>query len=291
MTPRKILVGYDGSSDARRAGRWALDEAARTQAPVEFCYAYNWPAYVPAGAMMPASAVWPDGDTDQAITDMVEGVALSAAETHPTVTVSTVITRTPAVPTLTERSAGAGLIVLGSRGHSAVAGLLGGSVTIDVSSRAHCPVVVVRGKTADNDPVVVGVDDSPYAETALAFAARQAAGRGVALRVIRAWLPPATGWNGSRAVIETVSATERHSLDTLLRHWRQEFPALAVTIEVSLDDAGRVLTEAGFDAQLVVVGSRGRGPFRGALLGSVSQHLLHHCACSVAIVRGPGQET
>ena len=126
MTPRKILVGYDGSSDARRAARWALDEAARTGAPVEFCYAYNWPAYVPAAAMMPAPAVWPGGDTDQAITDMVEGVALSAAETHPTVTVSTVITRTPAVPTLTERSAGAGLIVLGSRGHSAVSDLLGG---------------------------------------------------------------------------------------------------------------------------------------------------------------------
>jgi nucleotide-binding universal stress UspA family protein len=287
MTATKILVGYDGSPDARRAARWALDEAARSGAPVEFFYAYEWPCYMPPAAMAPAQAVWPGADIDQAIEDRVADIAISAATSHPAVPVSTLIERGPAAATLIERSAGAGLVVLGSRGHSAVAGLLG-SVTVAVTAGAHCPVVVVRGKPAPREPIVVGVDHSESALHALAFAFEQAAARDVALHVIRAWMPPAFDPNRSRGPMDVVMADERQALSELVGRWREKFPAVHATEKVLFAHPAHALAEASMDAQLVVVGTRGRGAFRGTLLGSVSQHLLHHAESSVAVIRESG---
>ena len=83
MTARKIIVGYDRSSDAKAAAAWALDEAARTGALVEFFYAYEWPAWAPAASMVPSPAVWPDGETDRAIRDRLNDAVTSAKLSHP----------------------------------------------------------------------------------------------------------------------------------------------------------------------------------------------------------------
>ncbi len=60
MTARKIIVGYDRPPGAEGAAAWALDEARRTGARVEFFYAYERPAWAPAASTIPAPAVWPD---------------------------------------------------------------------------------------------------------------------------------------------------------------------------------------------------------------------------------------
>ena len=188
MPTRKIIVGYDRSAGSRAAATWALDEAARTGTLVEFFYAYEWPTWAPAASTVPAPAVWPDGETHRAIRGMLDEAVASASQTHPEVRAEISIVNASAALTLIDRSAEASLVVLGCRGHSAVVGLLG-SVAAAVSAHAHCPVIVVRGDPAPAAPVVAGVDDSPSAQPVLAFAAEQAAARGLALRVIHAWKP------------------------------------------------------------------------------------------------------
>jgi nucleotide-binding universal stress UspA family protein len=189
----------------------------------------------------------------------------------------------PTVLTLRDRSAEASLIVLGSRGQSALASI--GSVSVAVSAHAHCPVVVVRGDPAPAAPVVVGVDDSDCARLALAFAFEQAAGRGVPLRVIRAYAFAAGIWEDRPVVNQTIIEDETRSLHDLVTEWQQKYPDVQVSATFRAEHPADALTAASAGAQLVVVGSRGRGAFRGMLLGSVSQHLLHRSPCTVAVVR------
>ncbi|MET0424725.1 MAG: universal stress protein [Actinoplanes sp.] len=278
MSGTRIIVGYDGSPDARAAVGWALDEAARTGAPVEFFYAYEWPSWAPAAATIPAPAVWPDGEIDRAVKGMLHEVVAEAKQTHPAVRAEIAIVNAGAAATLLDRSHDAGLIVLGSRGHSAVTGLLG-SVSVAVSAHAHCPVVVVRGTPTASAPIVVGVDESDPARPALAFAAEEAVARGVPLRVIYAWAP-ATG-PGEQS---PPAAPDRKPLYELVAGWHDKHPELEISVESVVAHPAAVLAEASVTAQLLVVGTRGRGAVRSMVLGSVSQHLLRNSACTVAVV-------
>jgi len=283
MTAKKIIVGYDHSPAARTAARWALDEASRTDALIEFFYAYEWPTWAPAASTIPSPAVWPDGETDRAVKGMLNDAVTSARLSHPTVRTSISIVYASAALTLIDRSAEAGLIVLGGQGHSAVTGLLG-SVSAAVSAHARCPVVVVRGHAAHTDQVVVGMDDSPGSRAALGFAFAQAAELGVALHVVRAWSRPAGAWESRPAVGEGAHAHERASLDALVFGTQDLYPQVKVTTDVVVEHPAAALVAASATAQLLVVGSRGRGALRGMLLGSVSQHVLRHSACTVAVV-------
>jgi nucleotide-binding universal stress UspA family protein len=287
MPHRTVVVGYDGSPEAHRAARWALDEAARTGAPVEFCHAFEWAAYLPPMAVVPAPIVWPGPEVEWEIADMLAGAAADAALTHPRVAVSTALHRAPPAPALISRSADAALVVLGSRGHRAGPGILG-SVAVAVSAHAHCPVVVVRGRWSAGDPIVAGVDGSDAAQAALAFAFAQAAARGVPLRVVRAWQPPALGWRGIPVPSGVVRDDEWRAVAETVERWREKYPGVKATHEVSVAHPAQALVEAALQAQLVVVGTRGRGAFRGTVLGSVSRHLLRHAECPVAVVHATG---
>jgi nucleotide-binding universal stress UspA family protein len=199
------------------------------------------------------------------------------------VEVRTFTENAPAAATLRDRSTGAGMVVLGSRGHNAIAGI--GSVSVAVSAHAHCPVVVVRDTTPLTGPVVVGVDDSDHAQLALAFAFHQAAARGTAVHIVRAWKPPPPPLERGPRIADRVAAAEQAALDEVTERWQRTFPDITVTGSLVAGHPAQALTEAGRQAQLLVVGSRGRGALRGALLGSVSQHLLRHASCPVAVVR------
>jgi nucleotide-binding universal stress UspA family protein len=285
MSSRTIVVGYDRSTDAKFAARWALDEASRTGAPVEFFYAYEWPIWAPAASMVPTPAVWPDESTQQAIKDTLAEAVADAQRSHPGVRTTIATADNEAALALVRRSAEAGLIVLGSRGHSAVTNLLG-SVSAGVSAHAQCPVVVVRGRQDATAPVAVGVDGSAISEAALAFAAGEAAIRGVPLLVIRAWKPAGGLWAESPIITHAVSAEERQPFDDLVTAWREKYPQLDITAQAVVEHPAAALTHLSTTTQLLVVGSRGRGALRGMLLGSVSQHLLRHSACDIAVVHG-----
>jgi len=142
--------------------------------------------------------------------------------------------------------------------------------------------------------IVVGVDGSEASREALCWAVAEARLRQSSLRVVYAWLAPQAGGR---------SSIPQELLDPkLLRQTAQEhlsdFVAEAVgeISDVRLKrvavegPAAKVLVEAAEDAELLVVGSRGRGRFAGLLLGSVSHHCAHHSACPVVIVRGKAHE-
>ncbi|MDF3048967.1 MAG: universal stress protein [Pseudonocardia sp.] len=141
------------------------------------------------------------------------------------------------------------------------------------------------------EPVVVGVDGSPTSEAAAAFAFEAASLRGVprvAVHVSRDLsvdprMAPLMDW-------DAVESDEREVLAERLADWLEKYPDVPVRRLVVRDRPARTLVEESGRAQLVVVGSRGRGGFRGLLLGSVSQALLHHAHCPVAVVRPVGTD-
>lgn len=307
MTKNPIVVGYDGSTQARAATRWALDEAARTDVPVRLLSVFEW---LSGGSWMgpgPGPGTWPDEVPRREAENELNAALAEARRTHPDVDVDGAVLDGPPALRLRESSERAALVVLGNRGHGGFTGLLTGSTSLAVSAHAHCPVVVVRGvdpSTGSRDgDVVVGVDGSPESLLALEFALAQAAGRGVPLRVLRSWHLPAPAWGtplpGWNLVAppggapgaplgfdpEEVRRAERAVLDEVLAERRRAHPEVDVRPEVALGGPAGTLIEATATAQLVVVGSRGRGGFRGLLLGSVSQQVLHHAACPVAVVR------
>jgi nucleotide-binding universal stress UspA family protein len=141
--------------------------------------------------------------------------------------------------------------------------------------------------------VVVGVDGSEASAAALRFAAEEARLRGGTLVAVHAWtfMPPAAV--GDPGVIPVAAVTLMEDLEA-------ERAAATALVEESVADvlgdaevevlaaegsAGEVLVEAAAGADLVVVGSRGRGGLKSALLGSVSGHVANHAPCPVVIVR------
>ncbi|MBM2616324.1 universal stress protein [Actinoplanes sp. LDG1-06] len=282
MTRKKILVGYDRSPQARLAAGWALDEAARTGASVQFLYAYEWPAWAPAASMIPSPVILPEEQIRHGIDDALTKALASAAETHPEVTVTATTVDAGAALTLIDRSTGADLIVVGSHGYSAVSGLLG-SVSVAVSAHARCPVVVVRGRPDAHGPVVAGIDESASSHAVLAFAFDHAAAHGQKLRVIRAWPPVVGMWDATPFSAGRVRAGARRSFDELVAGWREKYPQVHVVTHAVVEHPAAMLTDESRTAGLLVVGTHGRGSLRGLLLGSVSQHLLRHATCPVVV--------
>ncbi|MEU2703601.1 MULTISPECIES: universal stress protein [Micromonospora] len=286
MSGEEILVGYDGSADAAVALNWALDEAGRSGRPVRLAYVFEWltvTGWIGPGV---APGVWPDEAARQQVDELVRKAAADAAAERPGLTVHGEVFDGPPALVLQERSADAGMLVLGSRGHGGFGGLLAGSTAVSVAAHAHCPVVVVRdGQAATSGPVVVGSDGSESALRALGFAVERAAQRDVPLRVLRAWEPPGDRWVPPDFDPEQVAASERAAAEAELAPWQESFPDVPVEIEAVPGSASALLVEASRSAQLVVVGSRGRGGLRGMLLGSVSQQLIQHSHCPVAVVR------
>jgi nucleotide-binding universal stress UspA family protein len=291
VNTKTVVVAYDGSRGAKAAASWALDEAVREQAAVEFLYVLEWPTYAAAASLAPAPYRWSDTDAERRAESLLEEARAAAEVSHPELELRTTALHGGAAAALCDRSRTASMLVLGSRGHGGWSALVIGSVSLAVTTHAHCPVVVVRGVTPDpfaqRRAIVVGVDGSPCADVALGFAYDQAAERGVPLKVIRAWQPFPT-WDGEVPDEDAVYDDERAEVEALLTGWRAKYPSVLVHTEIVLDHPGRALVAASGTAQLVVVGSRGRGGLRGLLLGSVSQQLLHHAKCPVAVVRDLG---
>ena len=190
-----------------------------------------------------------------------------------------------------------GLLVVGSRGRGSLRGALLGSVGQQCAQHARGPVVVVRDEEpADGAPqeqeaasrVVVGVDGSPGSGAALRFAAAEARLRGGELHVVHAWIDTVSGYGGPpwavpvTTVREQADATLRGSLE---QAWPTGSPGVQIRAETVEGVEWDVLTRVAAGADLLVVGSRGRGGWSGLLLGSVGLHAITGAPCPVAVVR------
>jgi nucleotide-binding universal stress UspA family protein len=291
---RPVVAGVDGSECGLQAVRWAAAEADRRRLPLRLVAAYSWPMGGLVGD--PGLGIDPRVVLREAVLDQLRAAADAAARTAPQLEVEQVEVDGSPVPVLRAESAGAELVVLGDRGLGGFTGLLIGSVAVELAAHAACPVVVVRGSEPDYagplpDPVVVGIDGSPTSEAAVAFAFEAASSRGVPLVAVHVWrdlvvdptMAPLLDW-------DAVESDEREVLAERLAGWAAKYPDVPVRRLVVRDRPAHMLVEESGRAQLVVVGSRGRGGFAGLLLGSVSQALLHHAHCPVAVVRPVGSD-
>jgi nucleotide-binding universal stress UspA family protein len=188
-----------------------------------------------------------------------------------------------------EAAAGADLLVVGSRGHGALAGALIGSVSQQCLHHAPCPLAIVHvAHYAQHGRIVVGVDASPGSDIALAWAVGEARLRDAGLHALAAYFEPwgvaAGGLSNPQAVVEL-----RHSLEQqakqALEHARGRVPdEVGMATEAVHAPAADALISAAADADLLVVGSRGRGGFKSLLLGSVSQHCANLAPGTVIVV-------
>jgi nucleotide-binding universal stress UspA family protein len=141
--------------------------------------------------------------------------------------------------------------------------------------------------------IVIGVDGSVQSEEALRWALEEARLRRSKLRAVYAWLYPVIGGRGyippEYLDPERLRETAQERLDGFVAGVAREYPDVEIERVVAEGPAPRVLLDAAGDADLLVVGSRGRGGFAGLLLGSVGQQCVHHAVCPVVIVRRPGQ--
>ncbi len=283
-----VVVGYDGSEVSRRAMAFATEEAHIRGVPLQVVTAWDQPM-VDLG--MGAGSVV-DPDLSQVIENRAGEVAAEGAELarKSGLEVSTGVVTGPAAAALVELSRDADLIVVGSHRRQMMADLLLGGVSRQVATHAACPVVVVRGQQESHQRVAVGIDGSEGARRALDFAFDEASRRGWSLRVVHAWDVAVIGFDVDAStypqggILDDVRDVEtRLSAEVLAGHTAR-YPDVEVQIRVERGSAARVLVDAASDCDLLVCGSRGRGGFSALLLGSVSHKVLHHAACTVAIV-------
>ncbi|MET7426319.1 universal stress protein [Dactylosporangium sp. NPDC005555] len=286
MDRTRIVVGYDGSDESRRAVDWAADEAERTGAPLQIVHAYqvSWPT---------GSHYHPTAQEAEELRGRAEELATGAAAAvrargTGVDAVATLVHGAPAPTLLDFAHGGARLLVVGNRGAGGIANLLMGSVSQQVATHARVPVAVVRGRTETTaaGPVVVGVDGSPATDAALGLAFDAAAARGTHVVAIRAYVPPPP----SVLSLSAIEAAERTDLETSLAGWQEKYPSVKLEALLAVGRAAKVLIGVSHTAQLVVVGSRGHGGFAGLLLGSVGQQLMHHAECPVLIAHPADQQ-
>ncbi|MDG6105898.1 universal stress protein [Dactylosporangium aurantiacum] len=281
MNAQRIVVGYDGSDEARTAVDWAADEAARTGAQLQIVHGYHvaWPGiYYDVTAELIEAA---ERTGEQLVAEAVSRVR----DRHDGIDVFGTAVQAPGATTLLDLGdSAASLLVVGCRGAGGVSNLLLGSVSQQVATHARTPVAVVRGHCdAAAGPVVVGVDGSPSAETALRLAFEAAAARGTEVVAVRAYVPPPA----TVVPRDAAEAAERAALESSLDGWRDRYPGVKLAAVVTAGRAAKVLIGMSHTAQLVVVGSRGHGGFTGLLLGSVGQQLMHYAECPVLIAHAP----
>lgn len=283
-----ILVGIDGSSSALNALGWAAQEATLRNLPLRLVCAADYGA-AGMGFNPGAAEHFFEYISTNSERFLEEARAyVGALDLDIEVTLSKPSGRP--VPALVELSQGAFLTVVGSSGLNAVTGLLAGSVAVALAAHGHSPVVVVRSSRPTTGPVVVGVSGTPDSEDAINWAFEEASMRGAALIAVHSWkdLPgflfyDYQPWDD---LTGTAGAQQREMLlAERLAGWQEKFPDVQVQRIVSTSKTAAALLGHAQHAQLIVVGSRGRGDAAGLFLGSTSHRLIHHAACPVLVAR------
>jgi nucleotide-binding universal stress UspA family protein len=285
---RPVAVGVDGSESSEQAVRWAAREASRRKVPLRLVQAVD-PTLPPHRYGDPGFGPDVHQIRIRAARAHLTDAARAAAEEATGVVVQQEVLDGFPVPGLLDESRSAQLVVIGDRGLGGVAGLLLGSVAVALAARGESPVAVVRGRTsATSGPVVVGVDGSPVSEAALAYAFEAADARSTELVVVYAWRDLLL--DQSTPLDEAIEQQGRAELAERLAGWGGKYPDVPVRRVVVRDTPARAIVEQSVTAQLVVVGSHGRGSLGGLLLGSVSNAVLHKAECPVVVVRGSADE-
>lgn len=284
---RHVVVGFDGSPASRAAFDWAVDEAARSGWSLRVVSSYAMPPVMDVYGMGTAAATAEQVEQLRAAyqtdIDAAVGVATLA---HPEVSIEVILTDQPAARMLLEAAADPEAVaaVLGSNGMGAVKSFLLGSVAGELLHHSACPVVIVPAEShAPTGRVAVGIDGRPDGHGAVLWAADLAQRRGAELVVVHGWeYPYRISGDGRGAELVEVDAAV--AVDRAIEAARQRV-GVPVSGRSTNDGAVDALVAASEDADLVVVGTRGRGAVRAIVLGSVSAAVCAHARCPVAVIR------
>ncbi|WP_343574791.1 universal stress protein [Mycobacterium sp.] len=286
-----IVVGIDGSPGSDAAVSWAAREALLRGETVTLMHVVqpvvvSW--QVSAGQVNVAE--WQEENARRAVDQARKGLGATLDPLGQNDIRSEVVYAHP-VDALVDASKDARMIVVGSHGRGALGRLLMGSVSRGVMEHAHCAVAVIHPgqDSTPIDPsahVLLGIDGSPASEAATAWAFEEASRRGVPLIALHAWsdvgIFPIFGmdWREYQGQGEEVLA-ER------LAGWQERYPDVRVTRRLVCDTPAYWLLQESHSAQLVVVGSHGRGGFGRMRLGSVSTAVAQSATVPVIVVRTP----
>jgi nucleotide-binding universal stress UspA family protein len=290
--PLGMVVGVDDSPAANVAVEWAARDAELRSISLTLVHAVSpnlttgWNTPLPPGL-----AQWQKEHGRRLLDDAVKIVEKACHHGGPT-QIHTKVLSSAAVPTLIELSKDAEMVVTGSCDTGRWPGRLLGSVSSGLLRHAHCPVAIIH----DGDPltphqlqapVLVGIDGSSASELATAIAFDEASRRNAELIALHAWSDvdvsewPGVDWPATQSMAEQVLA-ER------LAGWREQYPDVNVRRIVARDQPAHQLVTHSAEAQLLVVGSRGRGGFGGMLVGSVSENVAQLARAPVIVARQSG---
>jgi len=284
-----IVVAVDGSPASNAATCWAARDAAMRNIPLTVVSVVTTPTATYPPVPYPDSlGVWLEDQGRKAAADAVK-IAEDAMPSDRQVAVkSEVVYSTPA-QALVKMSDEAEMVVVGSSGKGSLARGVVGSVSSSVVRHANCPVAVIRDEDLlmpdpQHAPILVGIDGSEASELATAFAFDEASRRGVDLVALHAWSDvtvlelPGLDWSA-------VGSEAERSLAETLAGWQERYPDVTVHRVVVCDRPARQLIEKSESAQLLVVGSHGRGGLSRMMLGSVSNTVVHSVRIPVIVAR------
>ena len=268
-----IVVGIDGSDTALGGAQWAAEFAASRALPLTLVHAI--PTLEPgAGGQVLATA------------------EAAVRSTHPELEIQTTAVKGAVATALAEASQSARLLVVGAGDHRTL-----GGHAVKIAHRTHCPLVVwrkpVARRTGKPLPVVVGIDGSDDSTRALAEAFDIAGALHAPLTVVHMWeIGAAVGMgdlggqgNMDWKLLDVLQSQQRQRMDELVAPLARQYRNAHVDKVFQDVSPAKGLTDLSREAQLVVVGSHGRGQLAGAIFGSVSQNLIHHAECPVLVVR------
>ncbi len=292
-----VVVGVDGSASSRYALEWSAHEARLRGLGLRIVTAVEIPDPRDplAGPAIPANVEeLPLFQDARALLDYADRWI---QRVYPELETRTrVALRRPAEALMeAAEEPGTELVVVGSRGRGTLASAFAGSVGVELAAHSPVPVVVLpkEHETAPGvrERVILGVDGSPASRNAIDFAFAEAQRRGTELVVVCAW-QPITAFALTMGPLppeifdeEPLAEAAQQTIEEAIADYRKRYPDVSVTVRTVRAHPAAGLLETATPADLIVVGSRGRGGFRGLLLGSVSQAVLHGARGPVAVVR------
>ena len=279
-----VVVGVDPSGSSDEAIGWAADEAARRGTELILAHSVPPPSTMFAEQNVTPERMWRAGEA------LLLARRDDVHERHPELTVHVELTRAGRNEALLEQAQRAALVVVGSRQRGPSGRLLLGSTSHFMVTHCRIPVAVVRHRATDpRAPIVVGIDGTDASRDALRYAFARAAEGAVPLLVLHAWQADFPVGYGRHDVdgddLTELRLAAEATVAAEVARVAPEHPAVEVRSAAVQGAPTVVLADAAPDAQLLVVGSHGRGAWDRFVLGSVSTNLLYVVGRPLVIVR------
>ena len=300
IVPTRILLATDGSKEAELATKTAVSLAQKTGSELHVIHVLSLPldTHDPS-SFEPEVRRQLEMRTRTTLEELVGRIEASGGVVEGS---HLGVGRPDAEIIAQAEEIDAGLIVVGSRGFGAIRRALTGSVSDSVVRHAHCPVMVVRGEAVTFPTrILVATDGSEEATLAASTAADLAKSTGSELHVVCVGYLPLVLYESPGAIVvdpdlqrrmeEAAEKAARNRLGELVQKIEQAGGEVTeVHARMGYPDAEIVGLAGRLSAGLIVIGSRGLGPLRRALMGSVSEGVVHHAHCPVLVVRKEKQE-